>query len=168
MAMRDVLNQHKVAVSAGAAVVVIGAVALTAYSLMGDGGPRQRTQEYFTVDDGRTLFADSVDRLPPFDHHGKPAVRARVFTTDGGRTQFVAYLERYTPTAIKLLTDANAARAAGRPAKIDRNSAEIMLRGTEVKKPGEANWIDPKDMRNRARVTNVPTPANGTLEAVYP
>src|SRR5688500_13766950 len=56
-----------------------------------------RSGVWFTTDDGKTLFTDNARKLPPFDHYGKPAYRAYVYTCDGGKTQFVAFLERYTP-----------------------------------------------------------------------
>lgn len=52
------------------------------------------TKAFYTVDDGQNLFKDDVNRVTPFDHEGKQAVKAYVYTCDGGKTRFVAYLER--------------------------------------------------------------------------
>ena len=40
---------------------------------------------FYTTDDGATLFTDGADRLPPFDHDGKAAVMAAVFSCDNGK-----------------------------------------------------------------------------------
>jgi len=49
---------------------------------------------YFTTDDGATLFEDARDRVAPFEHDGKQAVQARVFSCNGGKKRFVGFLER--------------------------------------------------------------------------
>jgi hypothetical protein len=56
-------------------------------------------KEWFTIDDGKTWFADDATKLPPFEHQGKPAYRVRVWTCDGGRTTFVSHLERINAQA---------------------------------------------------------------------
>ncbi len=38
---------------------------------------------------------DDLDKVVPFDHGGKPAVRAMVFRCKNGKP-FVAYLQRYS------------------------------------------------------------------------
>ena len=52
---------------------------------------------YFEESDGfddGSWFADKAERVPPFDHHGQPAVRLHLFSCDGGKTTFVGYLEK--------------------------------------------------------------------------
>ena len=50
---------------------------------------------FYSDDDGQTYFVDDLWKVPPFDHNGKTAVRAYVFSYDGGKKQFVAYLMKY-------------------------------------------------------------------------
>ncbi len=59
----------------------------------------QATQFFFTTDEGKTLFADSATLKPPFQHEGKVAYRAHVYSIDNGKTTFVAYLSKWSPIA---------------------------------------------------------------------
>jgi len=96
-----------------------------------------RPQAYFTVDDGATFFIDSADLIPPFDHQGKPAYRARVFSNDGGtKTKWVGYLERYTPTAKAQIERAR--RGEGDPEGV---VMRLLANTVEVKKPGQDHWV---------------------------
>ncbi len=73
-------------------------------------------QAFFTTDDGETWFADSAYRVAPFDHDGKPAVIAQVYSYGGGKNKFCAYLAKYTPEAKKRLEPAIAeVRAKNEP-----------------------------------------------------
>ncbi|MDB5326250.1 MAG: hypothetical protein JWM57_1819 [Phycisphaerales bacterium] len=89
---------------------------------------------YFTTDDGQTTFADAADKLPPYEASGKTAVRAYVYACEGGKP-FVAYLERYTPETVAALQK----RDAPGVGPVDREF--LVAEGTEVKKPGDANWV---------------------------
>jgi hypothetical protein len=40
------------------------------------------TRAFYTTDDGKTWFTDDAERLPPFDHGGKQAVRLYLFSCD--------------------------------------------------------------------------------------
>ena len=64
--------------------------------------------------------------MPPFDHDGKPAVRAFVFTSDGGEHQLVQYLQKFS--------DDVKGRMDGRRL---RTQTGLGL----IKKPGSASWI---------------------------
>jgi hypothetical protein len=140
--IRETLNRNP-GVTAGAVggIVVLVIIYLIFYTLGGtSGGATPSTKSWYTVDDGATYFADNADRLPPFDHDGKPAVRCRVFTCDHGAHKFVAYLERYMPEAQKRLA-AQADKSVGRE--------ETDISGMEVKPPmtGEKAWIRKIDPR---------------------
>jgi hypothetical protein len=109
------------------------------------------TQLYYTVDDGKTWFADSAYKIAPFDKDGKTAVIAEVFSYDNGSKKFCAYLAKYTPEAKKKLEAAIAnAQAKGQdPAAIlhDRN---ISQNGMLVKAIGEDKpWVPFNDPRAR-------------------
>jgi hypothetical protein len=114
-------------------------------------GPRP-VKDFYTVDDGATLFADKMETLPPFDHEGKPAVRAGVYSYDGGKTHFVAWLQKLPEDALK----ERIANAGGDPAKVDDDDVAA-LAGWLVKKPGDAQWVNSKtDYAKYAAVKKAP------------
>ena len=93
----DGKSKAKVALAAGLLVV-----AVILLWLFYPAGRRQavgegQRQAFYSDDDGATWFADAADRLPPFDHDGKPAFSAFVYECDG--KPFVNHLERYTRRA---------------------------------------------------------------------
>jgi hypothetical protein len=101
---------------------------------------------WFTTDDGKTLFTEHAGKLPPFDHDGKPAYRAYVYTCDGGQTRFVAFLERYTPDARRTLEEQRQSKMPPELGVIDR----LMTQGREVKRPGEATWVNSADPKAKS------------------
>src|ERR1700722_4242395 len=58
---------------------------------------------FYSDDDGKTYFKDSIYKFAPFDHNGKEADLAYVFECDSGK--FVGMLGRYTPKMKKQLED---------------------------------------------------------------
>src|SRR4051812_6998464 len=73
--IRESLNQNR-GVSIGA---VSGVLVLTLVWIgyqwgggpTGGAAPAGSSKVYFSDDDGTTFFADTTDKLPPFDHNGK-------------------------------------------------------------------------------------------------
>jgi hypothetical protein len=123
------------ALAAGLALVAVG---ITRFNL-GPVRPASITGlSFFTTDDGKTFFTADANRLAPFDHDGKQAVEARVFTTDGGKTRFVGYLLRYTDQGKQMI---EAMRGAGGRPMIN----PALLQNVEVKRPGEPKWIRQSD-----------------------
>jgi hypothetical protein len=102
---------------------------------------------FFTVDDGRTFFAASGSNIPPFDYKGQEAVTAYVFECSG--KQFVAYMERFTPEAHKLMVENKATPAT-------------QIYGRELKKPGSSTWIKSGDVRAVAELADVHCPDGGS------
>lgn len=94
--------------------------------------PIDAPEYYFTVDDGKTFFAASSDNIPPFDYDGQQAVLADVFQCDGKK--FVGYMERFTPK----YHDEVVAHGL---------TPDAMRFGRELKKPGDAKWFHPSDLR---------------------
>jgi hypothetical protein len=58
----------------------------------------QATRLYFTNDEGKNVFIAPASSRPPFQHEGKLAYRAHVFSCDDGKTTFVGFLSK--PSAI--------------------------------------------------------------------
>lgn len=162
MGVREALDQKKsLVVSVAIAVIVIAPVWAFIYfrpqtALTPDSSA---LQAFFTDDDGATTFQDDATKIPPFDHHGKEAVRAYLFSSKG--KQFVGYLERYSKDAQMKL--------AGM--KSDINHALEMQRARnsivpDVKKPGDTVWV----LRNSPmgqKIIDVSAP-DGTKSDVEP
>jgi hypothetical protein len=108
------------------------------------------SQFYFTVDDGKTWFADAATNVPPYEKDGQQAVRAHVYRCHDG-TKFVAYLERFTPDAKRELENPTngATGDAVRGAYVG---------GREVKRPGDKAWIPTTSLQAAAQVMLVKCP----------
>ncbi|HWP40813.1 MAG TPA: hypothetical protein VNL70_07795 [Tepidisphaeraceae bacterium] len=103
MGVRDSLNQNPKVAAVVIGVAILAAVGLLIAQLRStsDGVPglTPGVKEWFTIDDGKTWFADDGMKLPPFEHQGKIAYRVRVWTCDGGKTTFASHLERINAQA---------------------------------------------------------------------
>lgn len=176
MSLRQKMNENPALGGVVAVVLFAAAVGGIWYS-MSPKSVSKPTKAYFTDDDGKTLFADSVDKITPFDHGGKEAVRAYVYTCDGGKTQFVAYLEKMPPgykpappvaetapkAAPKNEAEARAMAAAAPPAA--KPGAFQAL----VKKPGDKEWLKPGSAGYFGLVSvKCPSGSSGQLDLVVP
>jgi hypothetical protein len=147
----------------GAVIVLVG-IAVIVYQMPSRSAAASSSRRFFTVDDGKTWFADDANKLPPFDKDGRQAVLAHVYRSADG-TEFVNYLERLKPEAKRVMEDANtsAANRKGPPNLAAIRSA--YADGREVKRPGDAKWISTADSRETARVMAIKSP-NGSAQAV--
>lgn len=167
MGIREAINKHPKTGISILAALILGGVVFAAVNLKSS-MPERATKAFYTADDGKTWFVDSIDRIPPFDQGGKTAVRAEVFVCSNDGKQFVGYMERYSADFKKRLDESAAAVAAGRPASLTRNSAEVAMRGTEVKRPGDPNWVSGTDLIGKNKVTRVSCPSGGMIDSVEP
>lgn len=128
MSFREALSRRPALIAVvGGGLLGVGIV-FSVLQLRGRGRPALPVipeRCFYTTDDGATLFADSLSQFPPFDHDGRPAVRAYVFSCDGGKHQWVQYLEKYSNEAKK------EAGAASQPPRS----------GLLVKEPGADRWV---------------------------
>jgi hypothetical protein len=167
MSLRETLAEKP-----GRSVAVVGAllivgVVIIAYQHRGSGNSigANNSQAFFSIDDGKTWFADDAAKIPPFEKDGKQAVRAYVFrATDG--TKFVNYLERFTPQAKQLMEDAQKPADPKVPPPPGRSGQiqSALIAGREVKRPGDAKWVSSADFREAAKVTAIKSP-NGSDQA---
>lgn len=135
MGVRLWLNEQRggaMAIAVGLAVLGVGFLAWRMAGGVTSRPPGQLI--WFTTDDGKTWFADSATKLPPFDHNGKMAYRCYVYTCDGGRTEFVSHLERFTPEMKKRLETGGA-------------FDPMLVSTVEVKDPGtgDVGWVKQSD-----------------------
>jgi hypothetical protein len=162
MGLRESLGEKK-----GMAIVAGAMLLVAAVALRREAAPTASNQQFFSADDGRSYFTASVDSVPPFEHDGKPAVRAYVFQCQGER--FVGYLERYKEDARRLvLSNITGKSAAATPQQVAAVQ-QAQMNGREVKRPGEKQWVNLLSPEG-AKVAAVRCPAgkSGTPEAVEP
>jgi hypothetical protein len=136
--IRETLNQNPgltTGVTAGIIVVALGIIIWQAAGGSGS-APSGPNKLFYSDDDGATYFADDVTKVPPFDHNGKPAVRAHVYKCKDGK-KFVGYLERVN-------ADFRARMEKARPGPGGQAALmeDAMIGGMEYKKPGATNkWV---------------------------
>jgi hypothetical protein len=161
-------NDKIVGVGIGIGLIVLAAVALT-YQFW----PQRKAdlaQAYYTDDDGATWFADSAYKIAPFDHNGKTAVIAQVFSYDDGSKKFCAYMSKYTDDAKKRLESAiaDAVSKGQQPGSVALfNDRGFINSGMMVKIPGTANqWLPFGDPRAGA-VFSVHSPDGTPVDQVF-
>jgi hypothetical protein len=168
LGIREKLNENPAITTGATVLIIVIAVGFIIYSQLPTRGPKPPSQAYFSVDDGKTWFADDVKKMAPFDKDGKPAVRVHLYKC-GKNAPFVAYLERYIPEAKKQLEKIQAAGGATGP-EVGSQISMIMQNGVEYKKPGDPKWIKMSDdYQSFGRMMSVTCPdANDTPEPVEP
>ncbi|HEY1686123.1 MAG TPA: hypothetical protein VGG19_15260 [Tepidisphaeraceae bacterium] len=162
MGLRETINEKTSMVTIALLVLIAGAVALTIHSVM-PSNPLDGA--FFTTDDGQTTFAGKIDDIPPFNHHGQPAVRAWMFTCDGGKTKFLGYLERYTSGGKAKMESGLADYKSGKTHVAPSPGPEDL----EVKKPGTNNvWVSRNSHPLADQITKVNCDNGGTLDLAMP
>jgi hypothetical protein len=99
------LHRHRTMATLLALLVIAWAVGFLTWYYWPGPKLSPPTRAWYTVDDGVTRFEDELERLPPFDHQGKQAVRTHVFSCDDGKTTFVAYLQKLPQEVFKKYRD---------------------------------------------------------------
>lgn len=164
MSLRETINKNPKQATAATAGIIALALIFIIWQACGGSGSGGPGRAFYSVDDGKTYFPDVSNKIPPFLHEGKQAVRAHVFSCQGG-TPFVGYLEMYNPQDKKIMEDAMSGKAP--PAAYAGYSGQAM-----VKKPGpQFQWIPlmPGTTQFYAQTVQVTCP-DGTqnAERVYP
>jgi hypothetical protein len=142
--VREKLKDSTVGISVAATLIFLaGAITLIYFH------SRPRNADSFSTfysdDDGKTYFRDSIYKLAPFDHDGKTAVIAVVCTD--GRQNFVAFLQRFTPAAKKKLQSVYDSNPDAHYKMIDMMaSPQIQYGGMEIKLPGSGSKWMPKSL----------------------
>ena len=165
MGVRESIKQRQSLAVAAAVLMIVGAGIAIFVQARDSGGPGEG-KAYFTTDEGKTFFADRNTKLPPFDKDGKPAYRAHVFRCGGNRV--VGYLSRYRPEAIAALEEAAAARGTGKPPRNPAALAAVGTYGLELKRPGDAAWVNQADTARATAVRFFRCPDGSTPTEVDP
>jgi hypothetical protein len=141
MSVRERLQTNKIAGVAVAVALFAIAGSIAAYTFWPSGGRHASvTGAFMSDDDGQSYYSDSIYHFPPFEHDGKTAVRAVVYSSDSGK--FVGVLARYTPETKKLLEDeyAKASRGEEPMYMVLRMIGSGQVKGgTEFKLPGSGH-----------------------------
>ena len=165
MGFRERMKQRQSLMALAAGIMIVGAgvaIFVQARDLLSSGA----NKSFFTVDDGKTFFVDSSERIPPFDKDGRPAYRAHVFECGGKRV--VGYMSRFRPEAIAALEEAKKYRGTGKPPPNVHVLASVGTTGLEVKRPGEAQWVSQADVRRATAVRVFRCPDGSTPQEVDP
>lgn len=168
MSIRERLQTNKVlGVGVGAVLIVIAAVSF-AYQFWPQRKPSPGMQ-YYTDDDGQTWFQDSIENVAPFDHNGKTAVMAVLYSYDNGSKKFCGYLAKYTPDSKKKLEAAFAdAKSKGQPLYLVAipHDRFFIAAGTLVKSPGPSSqWVPYSDSR-ASQIFSVHSPDGTAVDNV--
>jgi hypothetical protein len=165
--IRAAVNRHRhLAVITGMLMFAVG-TALVVWTWRVYWTPFHETIEFrsfYTVDDGKTWFVDSAERVPPFDHGGKPAVRAHLFSCDNGKTAFVGYLQKIPDQVMQHYRDRGID-----PATVDDDDL-AEEGGWAAKRPGGSEWSNSKTDHDRyLQVLDVRCPdGSGSATEVVP
>ena len=94
MAVREILQRHRIAVAV-AFILMIGICVAVIASSEGDWNLSAVGKTFYSDDDGEELVSRRHLKGSPFDHNGKQAYRAIVFRCPNG-PPFVAFLAKYS------------------------------------------------------------------------
>jgi hypothetical protein len=140
MSVREVLQTNKAVGFGTAAVLLLVAVAIASYTLWPHNTRGTATGAFYSTDDGKTYFTDTIFHFPPYDQDGKTVYRAIVYTSNSGK--FVGALLRFKPDAKKTLEDSYSKTQSGeQPMYVFKQQLnQIMRFGVEYKLPGTDRW----------------------------
>jgi len=162
MGLRETINKNQpLAIGLCSVFIILGSVLVIRST--SSGIPARLKQAYYSDDDGKTFFADDVNKIYPFDHNGKTAYKAYVY--EGGDGQpFVGYLERLTDSARQRIAELQ----QNPDGTTEGQVLTIYATGTQIKLPGDTRWISP-NTTEAERILQVKSPSGDTnVHGVYP
>jgi hypothetical protein len=133
LGLREQINKKPGVASGAVGAAVILMILFVFWQIRGGRAPTKLSiQSFYTIDDGRTWFADDYDKVAPFDHDGTPAVHCFVFKCSPS-APFAGYLQKFTPAMYDQMTGLT---------KPDAQHSMLSPSGQIlVKKPGDKNWV---------------------------
>jgi hypothetical protein len=162
MGLRETLNKNPL--YAGVGVLLLCGVAIAVAVINSrDVTQMQASFAYYSSDDGKTFFADDINRIYPFDHGGRPAFRAYVYQC-GDAEPYVSYLERYNDTVRSRIEQLAAEASPAAQGEL----ADLKSDGVEVKKPGATEWTPLFSREGQLITMHPPCPDGSTARAVVP
>ena len=167
MGIREKLSEKPSLAAGAAAIFVLIAAAIAVRSHW----PEKKAdldQALYSEDDGQTWFNDSIFRVAPFDHNGKTAVAAQVYSYDDGKKQFCGYLVRFMSDAKAQLDAAlaDAQRNGQPPGTVSLYQNRNFMNRLEFKLPGPNHpWVRYDDPRS-FEIRSVHSPDGSALDQV--
>lgn len=161
MAVREAFQQNKVAGLTVAVALFVAAAAIAAYTLWPQGARGSASGAFYSDDDGKSYFSDSIYHFPPYEKDGKTVYGAIVYKGSSGN--FVGAIFRFKPEVKSQLEDAYAKTQAGaQPLYEFRQQLGAAMRlGIEYKAPGDGQrWY--------SGVPRVKSPDGGEIFLVMP
>lgn len=144
MGVREQLTKKPVAGGIAAGILGLIAIAVVAKTYWPE-TQADLSRAFYTVDDGETWFEDIATKVTPFDHQGKQAVVAHVYSYANGSKQFCAYVAKFTPEGKAKLEQAMAeATKAGKPPEsVGLYRDPNFMKTAVLVKPAKSNtdWI---------------------------
>jgi hypothetical protein len=133
MGLRQQINGRSFLGYVTAGILFLFAITMTLWS-RANSHPRiiLSNQAYYSADDGKTWFLDSVTKPTPFQlSDGRQAVLAHVFSWNGRDNLFIGYLERDDggDGRVKPAAQAGASFSPGQ------------LGSRMIKRPGDKEWV---------------------------
>lgn len=166
MSVREKLGAHP-AVGFLVAVILLVVATVQAAYFFWPVKHQSATGTFYTDDDGQTYFMDSIYKFPPWDHNGRQANFAMVYSSASGN--FVAYQVRFSPAALKELQDLYAKAQRGECPLSDVNrlmtTEKIGFAEKQVKMRGTDKWVP---MTKMPRPIPVKAPDGGDALMVMP
>lgn len=161
MGFRETMNRNS-ALMAGVAIVGILVAGYFMFRTV-RGDVHIPDSVFYTNDDGKTYYRESIKLDPPQEKDGKEAVIARVFLVDGEKK--VGYMERYSPEAAKVIKEFkgrthNVEGAKGPPADLGKFIGAQQT-GRQYKRPGDTKWVSTREREAFERIVKVVN-ADGT------
>jgi len=90
MTSLEKIDSSKIGGMATGIILCLFGIAAVGYELWPSGQHVKVTTVFFSDDDGKTFYADSVFNFPPYSHNGNQANRAFVYKCD--HEEFVGFL----------------------------------------------------------------------------
>jgi hypothetical protein len=150
--IRETLNKNQTLTTGATIAIIVIAIGIIVWQMLPERPQRIMTKSYFTVDDGKSWFEDSAEKLAPFDKDGKEAVRAHLFRCGENGEKFVGYLEKLDPRA-KMRLDEWQSNPANK-GRVMPGQAEMEEGARWVKRPGPSKWM-PETSPMAAQITTI-------------
>jgi hypothetical protein len=153
----------------GAVVVVMLLVLWRGCSSEHGGAHSTERKAYFTIDDGKSYFEESLTRIPPFLFHGKMAYRVRVVQCGNGQP-YISHLEKYSEQAKQRLEER--LKDPKTAPIIDGFLQPANEPGILVKKPltGDKGWVpfSPATVKEYDAIVKITCPDGTSPRTVLP
>lgn len=163
MTLRDKLRQNsKVVIIIFSVLIVVCGTYVLIQIFSDSDDSRIVGKAFFTIDDGKTTFVASADKMPPFDQDGQTAIRAIVFSCDAGKTRFIGYVQRLTPLGKEKMT---AIREKQKKAKTFPSFDPELSANIEIKRPGDKLWVKQSNIEQARKIMNVRCPQDPSVSA---